>query len=164
MEREGGKKERREAGREVLWHGDWRRLIGRGGGKEGGRERWLPLPPCPDRARSQGSKLEAVGTSSRREDVPQPPSQTFFFFTLVTGPGRSLNVKLSRAFRTSQSGTARRHSARRGEDKKQSRGSEWFRRGLLFKSHRFVYHSALDWRVIKKRRRRIVTGSSSEPI
>ena len=36
------------------------------------------------------------------------------------------------------------------ENKLLSRNVERFQRGLVFKAHRLLYHSTLDWRVIKK--------------
>ena len=40
-------------------------------------------------------------------------------------------------------------------------GAQRFRRGLVFKAHRLLYHSTLDLRVIKKKERRSGTGVST---
>jgi len=107
----------------------------------------------------------------------------FFFFTLVTGPSRSLGLKLSdtRVYEPqirARLGTGMRVQGRRltalsdrtdeggprgplalayaaaGRSRPAccARNFAWFRRGLVFKAHRLVYHSILGLRVIKKKK------------
>ena len=41
-----------------------------------------------------------------------------------------------------------------------TRNVKWFRRGLVFKAHRLLYHSTLGLRVIKKKKRMASFGGA----
>ena len=36
---------------------------------------------------------------------------------------------------------------------------KWFRGGLVFKTHKLLYHSTLGWTVIKKKKKKKVEGN-----
>jgi len=100
--------------------------------------------------------------------------QIFFFFTLVTGPRRSLSLQLSdtrvyeprtRARLRYTATRRRRQTARPSAPRSRPNANtstrsfflifivQRFRGGLVFKAHRLLCHSTLGWRVITKKKR-----------
>jgi len=96
------------------------------------------------------------------------------FFTLVTGPRRSLSLKMSdtRVYAPQIRGarlppplcmTCQGLLCKAGFEQLLHRNVQRFRGGLVCKAHRLLYHSTLGLRVIKKKKRPAKGGASCRP-
>ena len=116
----------------------------------------MTLGRCPlsifcSRGTPPGARAHAPVDVMNENPLSLANPESIFFFTLVTGPRRSLSLKLSdtRFYESMSLSFAAKQVTR------QHMGTpsvvQRFRGGLVFKAHRRVYHSTLGLRVTKKK-------------